>query len=334
MEQKTEILPAIALRGLTVLPGMIIHFDISREKSIAALEKAMVGSQRVFLITQKQGEIQEPEREDLYSVGCIAVAKQLVKLPEHVIRVMVEGLERAQLIHLDTEGSYFLAETEKLIPASELEPLDYITAEAMVRMVKDKLEEYARINPRMIKEVLPNLMMINDLEELLDQTVIQIPWDYRLRQEVLEAPFLTVRYEHVIHSLVREVEVAKIKREFQMKVKAAVDKNQKDYILREQLKVIRRELGEDNVLTDADEYSRQVKALKADKEVKEKLEKEIGRLKPCPEEARREMLSVPILKPFWNCRGKRRRRIITIFVMQKRFSMKTTMVLPRSRKGF
>ncbi len=282
MEQKTEILPAIALRGLTVLPGMIIHFDISREKSIAALEKAMVGSQRVFLITQKQGEIQEPEREDLYSVGCIAVAKQLVKLPEHVIRVMVEGLERAQLIHLDTEGSYFLAETEKLIPASELEPLDYITAEAMVRMVKDKLEEYARINPRMIKEVLPNLMMINDLEELLDQTVIQIPWDYRLRQEVLEAPFLTVRYEHVIHSLVREVEVAKIKREFQMKVKAAVDKNQKDYILREQLKVIRRELGEDNVLTDADEYSRQVKALKADKEVKEKLEKEIGRLKTMP----------------------------------------------------
>lgn len=282
MEQKTEILPAIALRELTVLPGMIIHFDISREKSIAALEKAMVGSQRVFLITQKQGEIQEPEREDLYSVGCIAVAKQLVKLPEHVIRVMVEGLERAQLIHLDTEGSYFLAETEKLIPASELEPLDYITAEAMVRMVKDKLEEYAQINPRMIKEVLPNLMMINDLEELLDQTVIQIPWDYRLRQEVLEAPFLTVRYEHVIHSLVREVEVAKIKREFQMKVKAAVDKNQKDYILREQLKVIRRELGEDNVLTDADEYSRQVKALKADKEVKEKLEKEIGRLKTMP----------------------------------------------------
>ncbi len=282
MEQKTETLPAIALRGLTVLPGMIIHFDISREKSVAALEKAMVGNQRVFLITQKQGEIQEPEREDLYSVGCIAVAKQLVKLPEHIIRVMVEGLERAQLIHLDTEGSYFLAETEKLIPASELEPLDYITAEAMVRMVKDKLEEYARINPRMIKEVLPNLMMINDLEELLDQTVIQIPWDYRLRQEVLEAPFLTVRYEHVIHSLVREVEVAKIKREFQMKVKAAVDKNQKDYILREQLKVIRRELGEDNVLTDADEYSRQVKALKADKEVKEKLEKEIGRLKTMP----------------------------------------------------
>lgn len=269
MEQKTEILPAIALRGLTVLPGMIIHFDISREKSIAALERAMVGDQRVFLITQKQGEIQDPEREDLYSVGCIAAVKQLVKLPEHIIRVMVEGLERAQLIHLDGEGSYFLAETEKMLSPMELEPLDYITAEAMIRMVKEKLEEYARINPRLIKEILPNLLMISDLEELLDQTVIQLPWDYRIRQEVLEAPFLTVRYEHVIHSLVQEVEVAKIKRDFQMKVKAAVDKNQKDYILREQLKIIRRELGEDNVLTDADEYSRQVKALKADKEVKE-----------------------------------------------------------------
>lgn len=282
MEQKMETLPAIALRGLTVLPGMMIHFDISREKSVAALEKAMVGNQRVFLITQKQGEIQDPEREDLFSVGCIAAVKQLVKLPERIIRVMVEGLERAELIHLDMEGSYLVAETEEMLPASMQEPLDYITTEAMVRMVKEKLEEYGRVNPRMIKEVLPNLQVIQDLEELLDQTVIQLPWDYRVRQNVLEAPFLTIRYEHVIHNLVREVEVAKVKREFQVKVKAAVDKNQKDYILREQLKVIRRELGEDNALTDADEYSRQVNSLKADKEVKEKLQKEISRLKTMP----------------------------------------------------
>lgn len=282
MEQKIETLPAIALRGLTVLPGMIMHFDISREKSIAALEKAMVGNQRVFLVTQKQGEVQEPGREDLFSVGCVAVVKQLVKLPERIIRVMVEGLWRAELMHLDTEGSYFLADTEEMLPASVQEPLDYLAAEAMVRMIKEKLEEYGRINPRMIKDVLPNLLVINDLEELLDQTVIQLPWDYHVRQHVLEAPYLTIRYEHVIHHLVNEVEVAKIQREFQAKVKAAVDKNQKDYILREQLKVIRRELGEDNVLTDADEFSKQVKNLKADKEVKEKLQKEIGRLKTMP----------------------------------------------------
>ncbi len=282
MEQKTETLPVIALRGLTVLPGMIIHFDISREKSIAALEKAMVGDQRIFLITQRQGETQNPEREDLFNVGCIAIVKQLVKLPDHIIRVMVEGLVRAELIHLDMDGSYLVAETEEMLPASVQEPLDYITMEAMTRMVKEKLEEYGQINPRMFKEILPHLTVPHDLEELLDQTMIQIPWDYRLRQEVLEAPYLTVRYEHVMHSLVQEIEVAKIKREFQLKVKAAVDKNQKEYILREQLKVIRRELGEDNVLTDADEYSRQVKSLKADKEVKEKLQKEINRLKTMP----------------------------------------------------
>lgn len=282
MEQRIETLPVIALRGLTVIPGMVIHFDISREKSIAAVEKAMVENQKVLLITQRQSEIQDPEMKDLHSMGCIASIKQLVKLPDQIIRVMVEGLARAELLHLETEEAYLLGEAQEVLPASQLEPLDYITAEAMIRMVKEKLEEYTQVSPRLMKEILPGLLLIDDLEELLDQIVIQIPWDYKLRQEVLEASFLTVRYEHVIHRLVTEIEVAKIKREFQMKVKAAVDKNQKDYILREQLKVIRRELGEDNVLSDTDEYKKQVKALKADKEVKDKLNKEIDRLRTMP----------------------------------------------------
>lgn len=282
MEQRIETLPVIALRGLTVIPGMMIHFDISREKSVAAVEKAMVENQKVLLITQRQSEIQDPEMKDLYSVGCIASIRQLVKLPDQIIRVMVEGLARAELLHLETEEAYLLGEAQEVLPASQLEPLDYITAEAMVRMVKEKLDEYTQVSPRLMKEILPGLLLIDDLEELLDQIVIQIPWDYKLRQEVLEAAFLTVRYEHVIHRLVTEIEVAKIKREFQMKVKAAVDKNQKDYILREQLKVIRRELGEDDVLSDTDEYKKQVKALKADKEVKDKLNKEIDRLRTMP----------------------------------------------------
>ncbi len=282
MEQKTYTLPAIALRGLTVLPKMMIHFDISRNKSIAAVEKAMVEDQKVFLITQKQTDVMEPQREDLYQVGCIAVVKQLVKLPENIIRVMVEGLERADLIDMDFEGSYLVAEAEAVPSAMELEPLDYVTIEAMVRVVKDKLEEYGRINPRLVKEILPNLLMIRDLEELLDQTAIQIPWDYTLRQEVLESLYLSVRYEHVVHSLVTEIEVAKIKRDFQVKVKAAIDKNQKEYILREQMRIIRQELGEDNPLSDADEYKKQLKNLKADKEVKDKLAKEIERLKIMP----------------------------------------------------
>ena len=282
MEQRIETLPVIALRGLTVIPGMVIHFDISREKSVAAVEKAMVENQKVLLITQRQSEIQDPEMKDLYSVGCIASIRQLVKLPDQIIRVMVEGLARAELLHLETEEAYLLGEAQEVLPASQLEPLDYITAEAMVRMVKEKLDEYTQVSPRLMKEILPGLLLIDDLEELLDQIVIQIPWDYKLRQEVLEAAFLTVRYEHVIHRLVTEIEVAKIKREIQMKVKAAVDKNQKDYILREQLKVIRRELGEDDVLSDTDEYKKQVKALKADKEVKDKLNKEIDRLRTMP----------------------------------------------------
>ncbi|MDO5551590.1 MAG: endopeptidase La, partial [Lachnospiraceae bacterium] len=221
-------------------------------------------------------------REDLYQVGCIAVVKQLVKLPDNIVRVMVEGLERADLIDMDFDGSYLIAEVETVPSAMELEPLDYVTIEAMVRVVKDKLEEYGRINPRLVKEILPNLLLIRDLEELLDQTAIQIPWDYTLRQEVLESLYLTIRYEHVVHSLVTEIEVAKIKRDFQAKVKAAIDKNQKEYILREQMRIIRQELGEDNPVSDADEYKKQLKNLKADKEVKDKLAKEIERLKIMP----------------------------------------------------
>lgn len=282
MEQKVYTLPAIALRGLTVLPKMMVHFDISREKSIAAVEKAMVEDQKVFLITQKQADIAEPERMDLFQIGCIAMVKQLVKMPGKIIRVMVEGLERAEIVDMDMEGPCLMAEIEQVLPGTQLEPLEYVASEAMIRIVKEKLEEYSKVNPRLVKEILPNLLMIQDLEELLDQVAIQIPWDYGFRQSILESLFLSVRYEHVVHSLVSEIEVAKIKRDFQTKVKAAVDKNQKDYILREQMRIIRKELGEENVQSDADEYQKQLKNLKAAKEVKEKLKKEIDRLKAMP----------------------------------------------------
>lgn len=282
MEQKIRTMPAIALRGLTVLPKMIIHFDISREKSVAALEKAMVGSQKVFLITQKHPEVQEPEKEDLFRVGCVAFVRQLVKTPDNVIRVMVEGLERAEWIDLETDGAYFTAKIEICPPASEMELLSYAATEAMIRIVKDKLGEYGRLNPRIAKEILPNLLEITDLEELLDQTAIQLSWDYTIRQGLLENQTLSVRYEHVIQSLTNEIEIDRIRREFQAKVKAAVDKNQKEYILREQMRVIRKELGEDTTLSDIDEYTKQVKALNADKEVKDKLQKEVDRLKSMP----------------------------------------------------
>lgn len=280
MEQNIVTMPVIALRGLTVLPRMMVHFDVSRVKSIAAIEKAMVGDQKIFLVTQKNSDDTDPSLDQLFHMGTIVLVKQLVKMPGNIVRVMVEGIARAELMFLDSGEQVMMGE---IMPAVTFEDdLDYVTREAMVRLLKEKLEEYGMENPKMAKDILPNLLLLTGLEDLLDQTAIQLPWEYTIRQEVLEHVFLTHRYESVIHSLVREIEVARIKHEFQVKVKTSIDKNQKEYILREQMKIIRQELGEDNPISDADEYMRQLKQLKADKEVKDKIQKEIDRLKIMP----------------------------------------------------
>lgn len=280
MVDKTITMPVIALRGMTVLPKMMLHFDISRTKSIAAVEKAMVGDQKVCLVTQKNSEEADPGIEDLYQIGTVALIKQLVKLPNNVIRVMVEGMERAELLTLDSEEPMLIGEIEKALEADD--SIDYITKEAMIQIIQEKLEEYGRENPRVAKEVLPGLMVLNDLGELLDQIAVQLSWDYRVRQQVLESALLEDRYALVINQLMTEIEVTKVKRELQSHVKERIDKNQKDYILREQLKVIREELGEDNPLSDSDEYLKKLKALKADKETKDKIQKEIERFKAMP----------------------------------------------------
>lgn len=280
MEDKTITMPVIALRGMTVLPKMMIHFDISRSKSIAAVEKAMVSDQKVCLVTQKNSEDPDPGIEDLHQVGCVALIKQLVKIPNNVVRVMVEGLERAELLALDSEEPFLVGEIEGLQTSEDT--VDYVTGQAMVRILQEKLEEYGKENPRLMKEVFPNLMVLTNLEELLDQMAIQLPWDYTVRQQVLECLLLEERYETVMRSLLTEIEISRVKREIQGRVKENIDKNQKDYILREQLKVIREELGEDNPLSDADEYEKQLKSLKADKETKDKIHKEIERFKAMP----------------------------------------------------
>ncbi|WP_312428029.1 endopeptidase La [Lacrimispora sp.] len=280
MVDKTIIMPVIALRGMTVLPKMMLHFDISRTKSIAAVEKAMVGDQKVCLVTQKNSEEADPGIEDLYQIGTVALIKQLVKLPNNVIRVMVEGIERAELLTLDSEKPMLIGEVEKALEADD--SIDYITKEAMIQIIQEKLEEYGRENPRVAKEVLPGLMVLHDLGELLDQIAVQLSWDYRVRQQVLESALLEDRYALVINQLMTEIEVTKVKRELQSHVKERIDKNQKDYILREQLKVIREELGEDNPLSDSDEYLKKLKALKADKGTKDKIQKEIERFKAMP----------------------------------------------------
>jgi len=210
----------------------------------------------------------------------VALIKQLVKLPNNVIRVMVEGMERAELLTLDSGEPMLIGEIEKALEADD--SIDYITREAMIRIVQEKLEEYGKESPRLAKEVLPGLMVLTDLGELLDQIAVQLSWDYRVRQQVLECALLEDRYALVVNQLMTEIEVTKVKRELQSHVKERIDKNQKDYILREQLKVIREELGEDNPLSDSDEYLKRLKALKADKETKDKIQKEIERFKAMP----------------------------------------------------
>ena len=280
MVDKIITMPVIALRGMTVLPKMMLHFDISRTKSIAAVEKAMVGDQKVCLVTQRNSEEADPGIEDLYQVGTVALVKQLVKLPNNVIRVMVEGVERVELLALDNEEPMLIGEVERTLESDD--SLDYIAIQAMIQIIQEKLEEYGKENPRIAKEVLPNLLVLTDLGELLDQIAVQLSWDYRVRQQVLESALLEDRYALVMKQLITEIEVTKVKRELQSHVKERIDKNQKDYILREQLKVIREELGEDNPLSDADEYLKRLKVLKADKETKDKIQKEIDRFKAMP----------------------------------------------------
>lgn len=280
MERTQLTIPVVALRGLTVLPQMIISFDISRKKSIAAVEKAMVGDQKILLVTQKRTEEMNPQTEDLYQMGTIAMVKQLVKLPGGVIRVMAEGEVRAELLSLNADGSYLEAEAE--IRPTEEEDLGQIEREAMIRIVKEKLEEYGRVDQTAAREILPNLLSMTELPELLNQTAVQFPWEYTVKQQVLDQVYLTGQYEQIVSILLTEIEVFQVKKEFQSKVKAAIDKNQKDYILREQMRIIREELGEDNPMSDADELKEKLASIKAGKEVKDRIAKEIERFKGMP----------------------------------------------------
>ena len=221
-----------------------------------------------------------PQAEDLYQMGTIAMVKQLVKLPGGVIRVMAEGEERAELLSLNADGSYLEGEAE--IRATEEENLGQVEKEAMIRIVKEKLEEYGRVDQTAAREILPNLLAITELPELLNQTAVQFPWEYTVKQQVLDQVYLTGQYEQIVSILLTEIEVFQIKKEFQSKVKAAIDKNQKDYILREQMRIIREELGEDNPMSDADELKEKLASLKAGKEVKDRIAKEIERFKGMP----------------------------------------------------
>ena len=280
MEDKKITMPAVALRGLTILPGMVQHFDISREKSIRAIETAMMGNQKVYLVTQRHPEQETPAVSDLYQMGTISQIKQLVKMPGGIIRVMVEGEKRAALLTLFEEGPYLEAEVEEA-PMQE-EQLTDTVKEAMSRIVKEKLEEFGNANPKAVKDFIGSLLVITDLEQLLTQTANECPWDFAVKQEMLECDYWSHLYDRIVYYLMRELEILMIKRDYQGKVKEHIDKNQRDYILREELKVIREELGDDSGTEDADGYMEQLEKLNADKETKEKIKKEIQRFKGMP----------------------------------------------------
>lgn len=271
-------MPAVALRGMVILPGMIAHFDISRDKSIKAVERAMMETQKIFLVTQRDVEQENPDTEDLYQVGVIAVVKQVIKLQNNIIRVLVEGEERAELSSFVETEELLVAEIMRYDEAVD-DGLYEDVKTAMVRSIQETYTKYQSVNPRAGKELLKQTGTITDLEKLMDQIANNLPVSYQDKQKILEAVSLTERYEVLMALLLKEIDITAIKNEFQAKIKERVDRNQKEYILREQMKLIREELGEDNTESDADGYMKALSKLKADKEVKERIKKEIDRFK-------------------------------------------------------
>ena len=277
MDNLIKVMPAIALRGTTILPDMIVHFDISRPKSIKAVEEAMTQDQKIFLVTQKDPQIENPGMADLYKVGTVAVVKQVVKMPKEALRVLVEGVERAELVGMEEDLSYLEAEIAGF--EEEEKTLSGNVKEAMLRSMKEIFMAYCKENPKISKELIGQILDIEDVERLVDQICINLPLDYEQRQQLLEAVALEERYELLGVIMSNEIEVMQLRMEIQSKVKERIDKNQREYILREQLKLIREELGEDDTISDADHFQQQAEELKAPKEIKEKIYKEIKRFK-------------------------------------------------------
>ena len=278
MDNERKSMPMVALRGMTILPEMVVHFDVSRERSIAAVQEAMTEEQKIFLAAQKSIETENPGKGDIYEVGTVATVKQIIRLPKHTVRVLVAGEKRGILREIEYNDPYLRALVE-IVEESDTEIPDNVNAQAMERGLKDMLVEYAAKNRKMSKESVAGLLEIKGLKKLVDEIAANIPLDYTDQQELLSETDFWKRYEKLAFRLVNEVQIMDIKEEIQRKVKERVDKHQREYILREQLKLIREELGEESTISDAEEFESALKKLKAPKEVKEKLQKEIKRFK-------------------------------------------------------
>lgn len=277
LEREGMIMPAVILRGLTVFPDMIIHFDLSKEKSALAIETAMMGDQRLFVVTQKELKDEEPDLEQVYGVGTIVMVKQVTKLQGSMIRVLIEGVSRAEITAFVEENEFL---TAQVIPMEEdREELEEVEKEAMLRTLKEEFASYTACFPKIGGTISKQVEEGYDLGRLIDQIAINIPLTFQKKQQVLGAILLRERFEILTGILANEVEITQVKNKLAIQVKKRLDQNQKEYVLREQLRYIRKELGEDNTFSEVEQFEAALEKLKANKEVKEKIRKEISRFK-------------------------------------------------------
>lgn len=272
-------IPVLPLRGITIFPEMVMHFDVGREKSLVALEKAMKSDEMILVVAQKDAQVDEPVQDDLYSIGTISQVKQMVKIGEGQYRVLVKGTTRAKILDLDEQD--YLSATVEVIK-NEL-PESNIEQEAMIRTIGELFEQYANLNPRITDEVLYGILNLKDSLEMIDIIIGHIVLDVDKKQDILSCLDVKERMMKTIGILEGEVEILQIQKEIMGKVKSNIDQTQKDYFLREQIKVIQEQLGDkDGTLADIEKYHEQMEAFILPEQVKEKLEREIRKLKNTP----------------------------------------------------
>ena len=245
MENYNKNLPVIALRNLTVLPGMMIHFDVNREITIKAIEEAMLGDQMVFLVSQKDAEVDEPKDEDLESFGTIALVKQVIKLSDEVLRIRVVGIQRAELIYLEQEEPYLMGEVE-VAEDHSLDMVNPLELKAMGDQLKKLFELYCIETNKSGCKALEKIREIQNIDKLVSEVAINLVLTQEEQQRILDQDNLANRYEFMCIMLSEKLQLFGYRKELEKKIKSHIDKNQKEYVLREQMKVIREELGEDN----------------------------------------------------------------------------------------
>ena len=278
----TEILPMLALRGMVAFPDTIIHFDVQREKSRLALQKAMNGDQKVFLVAQKDLKVEDPEHEDLYTVGVIARVRQTLKITQNIVRVLVEGVDRARLIHYTDDEGLMKAEVEKTPISSITGQEKQDVAEAYIRMVKELFEEYSYLSPTMPKEIMMGVAATDDPIFLVEFIAGNLMFSVDNKQKILEENDAVERLKYLCEVMAKENNILAIESELGDQVRSAIDQNQRDYYLREQMKIISQELGEDSVHNEIPEYEKKVKKLKTSDEIKNKFYEEIKKLEKLP----------------------------------------------------